>query len=67
MRSQLSLINDHSVLRTVLHRDVPLDLYISSLYLQIDMNYMDFVFDSWRLFPHHLVGFAIRVRHNPQA
>ena len=22
---------------------------------------MDFVFDSWRLFPQHIVGFAIRV------
>lgn len=27
----------------------------------VDMNYMDFCFQSWRLVKHNLVGFAIRV------
>ena len=26
----------------------------------IPINYMDFAFNTWRLFKHHVVGFAIR-------
>lgn len=27
----------------------------------IPTNYMDFVFDTWRMFPRHIVGYAIRI------
>ena len=32
----------------------------------IPTNYMDFAFDTWRLFPYNLVGFAIRTARRSQ-